>query len=308
MMIAFGYQGRYKIRTQSNLINMRQSKTLLLVTARTLLIVLLSISTFQCSKDDEKPSRGKITGKVTDLSSGATLADVHVIVFNSSSNAPENTVTTNASGDYTVEVSPGTYFLKFYKQGYIALPSPGMEAISFSVAAAETIDQPAEMSASAVTDTGWITGKVSAGSAAMAGVLVVAEGNGEAYSGLSDHEGNYTIFNVPAGSYDVKGYTSAYSTTVAPALVSSGSETTDINLNLTQNATGNIDGTFKVISQTTIAEAPAKMTISWCICLPGKQFPVFHNRCPILHRSTFRSLTFPTAPTSSEQLMKTTTS
>ena len=39
-----------------------------------------------------------------------------------------------------------------------------------------------------------------------AGLLVVAEGVGEALIGFSNSEGLYTIFNVPAGTYTVQGY------------------------------------------------------------------------------------------------------
>lgn len=38
------------------------------------------------------------------------------------------------------------------------------------------------------------------------GVLVIAEGVDATYSGLADGEGAYTIFNVPAGTYTVRGY------------------------------------------------------------------------------------------------------
>jgi hypothetical protein len=39
-----------------------------------------------------------------------------------------------------------------------------------------------------------------------AGVLIVAEGGGEAYTAITDRRGRYVVFNVPPGTYEVAGY------------------------------------------------------------------------------------------------------
>jgi hypothetical protein len=118
------------------------------------------------------------------------------------------------------------------------------------------------MSVSKITNTGYINGKVSVGSTVQPGVLVIAEGNGSAYSAITDKDGNYTIFNVPAAAYEVKGYMADYSTTSAPATVTANTASNDIDLTLTQGVSGTVSGTFKVISQTTIATPPSTMDIS----------------------------------------------
>lgn len=246
----------------------------------TILLLLTGVFFSQCSKDDPAPAQGTISGKVTDFSSGIALVDVSVVVFNASTNAPQNTTTTNATGDYSIQVNAGTYFLKFYRQGYLSVPSVGTEPISFQVTTGQTATQAAQMVASNLTNIGFIKGKVSVGSSGQSGALVVAEGNGAAYSGLSDKDGNYTIFNIPVGSYQVKGFLAEYSSTSAPASVSANVATNDINITLTKNATGQVAGTFKVISQTTIVTPPTTMDISLVHALTRETVPGLSKSLP----------------------------
>ncbi len=227
------------------------------------IIALLGISLVNCSKDDPAPvTTGKVTGKVTDLANSSALSEVSVFVFDATTNAPVNTVKTDANGDFTIDLNEGNYFLKFYKQGYDPIPPQGMESIPFAVTVGQSVTQSAIMSASKVTNTGYITGKVSVGTTGQSGVLVIAEGSGVAYSGVSDKDGNFTIFNVPAASYNVKGYLAEYSSTSVSASVTASTATSNINVTLTKNATGTVTGTFKVISQTTIATPPTNMDIA----------------------------------------------
>jgi hypothetical protein len=240
----------------------RMKKNALRLTSFSALLITAFIFS-NCSKDDPQPvTTGKITGKVTDLSTGAALSEATVIAFDANTNSPVSTSKTNTSGDYTLDVAEGNYFLKFYKQGYESVPPLGIEPVPFAVTIGQTATQPAQMSVSKITNTGYINGKVSVGSTAQPGVLVIAEGNGSAYSAITDKDGNYTIFNVPAAAYEVKGYMADYSTTSAPATVTANTASNDIDLTLTQGVSGTVAGTFKVISQTTIATPPSTMDIS----------------------------------------------
>lgn len=231
---------------------------------KSLLPLLISGFIFtSCSKDDPEPvTTGKITGKVTDLSTSAAIQEATVILFDANTNSPVNTTTTNASGDYSFDVVGGNYFIKIYKQGYASVPPQGLEPVPFSVSVGMSTSQSVEMSASGLTDAGYISGKVSVGGQGMPGVLLVAESNGSAYSAISDKDGNYTIFNVPAAVYDVTGYLLDYASTSQAATVTTDTETSGINLTLTQGTSGQVSGTFKVISQTTIATAPETVDIT----------------------------------------------
>jgi hypothetical protein len=225
-----------------------------------LCIIVFNLS--NCSKDDPEPSTGKISGKVTDLSSGSALSEATVIAFDAGDNSPVSTTTTDASGNYSFDLAPGNYFLKFYRQGYLSVPGIGSEAVPFEVIAGQTATQSAEMSASSLTNLGFITGKVSVGANGKSGVLVIAQSGSTAISAITDDKGNFKIFNVPAGSYEVKGYIADFSCAPIAAQVVANTETSAVNVSLTQGASGNVNGTFKVISQTTIATPPATMDIS----------------------------------------------
>lgn len=228
------------------------------------LFVLLSITfVFQnCSDDDEAPTTGKIIGKVTDAVSGTALADATVIVFDADANEPLVTGKTNATGDFAFDVAQGTYFLKFYKQGYESIPPKGLSAVPFDVINGQSTEQPAELTASTLTNAGYISGRVTVGSEGKGGVLVVAETSQLGFSSITDANGMYTIYNVPAGSYAVKGYLAGHSTTTEQASVTSGAETSAINLALTFGESYTFSGTFKVISQTNIQVTPTTMDIS----------------------------------------------
>lgn len=209
------------------------------------LINLLFIS---CSKDDPKPSSGTLSGTVTDAVAGTGLENVSIIVFDTETNSPtETSLTTDASGNFSATLSPGTYFLKFFKQGYNAVPSPGIEAVAFSIEAGVTTTQSAEMSPSTVTNGGYISGKVAVGSSGVAGVLIVAEdeSTNKAYSSFTDHNGDYSIYNVPAGSYLVKGYHLDYSSNSVAATVTTNTETSGINVDLTAGASGSLTGSVR---------------------------------------------------------------
>jgi hypothetical protein len=228
--------------------------------ALTLLVICFNLS--NCSKDDPAPSTGKISGKVTDLASGSALSEATIIAFSAEDNSPVSTTTTDGSGNYALDVYPGNYFLKFYRQGYLSVPGLGSEAVPFEVVAGQTATQSAEMSARPATNLGFITGKVSVGTEGKSGALVVAEVNGTAISAITDDKGNYKMFNVPAGSYQVKAYLSDFSGAAVSAQVLANAETSAINISLSQGASGQVTGTFKVISQTTIATPPTTMDIS----------------------------------------------
>ena len=246
----------------------------------TLLLFVISIAFTQCSKDDPSPNTGTISGIVRDLGTSALMPNVTVVVFDASTNAPNKTALTDGNGEYSIKVDGGNYFLKFYKQGYSAVPPPGIDPISFEVVAGQVSSQNAQMSALNLSNVGFIKGKVSVGSTGQQGVLVVAEGSGVAYSGVSDKDGNYTIFNTPAGSYQVKGYLAEYSSVSVAATVTANTETNSINIALTKNAGGQVSGTFKVISQTTIATPPANMDISLVHSITRETVPGLSKSVP----------------------------
>jgi hypothetical protein len=206
------------------------------------LIMAASLFLYACSKDDPKPTTGKLLGQVTDAMSAEALEGVRVIIFNADDNAPTGTIlTSDASGNFTTDLTPGNYFIKLYKQGYEAVPPSGMDAVPFSIALSVTSDQSAEMFPIESVNIGFISGKVTG---ATGGVLVVAEDdvNNTAYSSVSGADGTYAIYNVPAGSYSVRGYAASYSSNSVDASVTTDTETTNVDITLTSGATGTLSG------------------------------------------------------------------
>ena len=233
---------------------------------------ILSLSLFSllivfssCKKDPEPtpaPTTGTVSGIVTDFDTSSAIADVTVILFDAATNAPVMTTVTDASGNYSFEIEGGSYFIKFSGQGYLPNPPVGINPIPFTIVNGEITDKPAQMIASGSSTDGFISGQITDGSAGVAGVLVVAELNGVAYSAITDQDGNYSIFNVPAGTYAVTAFIAGYSSTVADAIVTASTETTAVDVTLTTGAAGSFNGTISIISQTGIVTAPTTMDIS----------------------------------------------
>jgi hypothetical protein len=80
-----------------------------------------------------------------------------------------------------------------------------------------------------------------------AGVLVVANGASEGYSAISDASGAFTIFNVPAGEYEVRGYALGLQLTPAPVTVVDA-DIIDIELALASTPLNTISGTMQIVN------------------------------------------------------------
>jgi hypothetical protein len=257
------------------------STTTLLRVKYMLGVFMICLTFFNCSNDDPTPAAtGKISGSVTTVSGSVAVADATVILFDANTNAPVSTTKTDASGSFSFDVIEGNYFIKIYKQDYESVPPQGIEPVPFSVTLGQTTTQSAEMSPSLLDNLGYITGKVSVGAAGKQGVLVIAEGGGSGYSAITDTEGNYIIFNVPAAVYTVKGYLANFVSTSLDATVTASTATNGVDLSLTEGSAGQVTGTFKVISQTTIATPPADMDISLVHPITKESIPGLSQRVP----------------------------
>jgi len=79
------------------------------------------------------------------------------------------------------------------------------------------------------------------------GVLVVAEGGPRGFSALSDRSGDYEIFNVPAGSYTVRGYRAGVQ--LQPVEITVASEDlTDINLEASSTELSRVSGNLQIVN------------------------------------------------------------
>jgi len=82
------------------------------------------------------------------------------------------------------------------------------------------------------------------------GTLVVAGNAGatNAPTGIAARDGTYTVFNVPAGSQEVRGYLQGLQIKPATAMVAAGAETKGVDLLADTTALGTVSGTIQFVN------------------------------------------------------------
>lgn len=248
-----------------------------------LLIICLLIFSLACKKDNEAPETGTLKGVVSDAVTAANLENAQIIIFNSDSNTPVKSLATGADGNYQADLSPGSYYLKIYKQGYDNVPPRNISPIPFTVIVGSEINNPVEMNLSTVQNGGSITGKISENGTGVAGVLVVGEKDGVGFSAVSNDEGVYYLNNLPAGTYHIKGWISGYESEQFPVTVNAPSAA-EQNIALTKGATGSVSGTISFLA-TTALETDVSLT-----------HPITEEAIPGLNTLTSSSYTIKNVP------------
>jgi hypothetical protein len=214
-----------------------------------LLFTLLS----GCKKSNEPTTTGIVSGTVKNASTSAVIPNARVLVFDANTNAPAaNSIFTASNGTYSFDLTPGSYYIKLSKLGYENLPPANIIAVPFTVVLQQTVTMDFQMNQMTTTGLGTISGQVTASSNPAAGVLIVASGTSGGYSSVSDKNGDYWIYNVPAGAYTVKAWKSSYnSSSASVTLVSSGNSQNN-NLTLTSGASGSVTGSITFLATTNI--------------------------------------------------------
>ena len=212
------------------------------------LFAIATVAFFSCKKNsDNGPATGQLKGVVKDATTLSPLENASVIVFNADNNSPTGqTLKTSASGEFSTDLAPGNYFVKLSRQGYYPVPPPSLTAVPFSISAGHLTQSDGEMFPISINNAGWIVGKVTSGGSAVQGALVVATDsqNTIAFSTSSDQNGDFSVFNVPAGSFNVEAYLASYNSSVVAASVTPGVGTTALNVEMQKTAnailTGNV--------------------------------------------------------------------
>ncbi|HEY5947594.1 MAG TPA: carboxypeptidase-like regulatory domain-containing protein, partial [Kofleriaceae bacterium] len=94
--------------------------------------------------------------------------------------------------------------------------------------------------------TGAIKGHVAENST-NSSVLVVAEVNGAGYTALAGRDGDYTIFNVPAGATNVAAYARGHNYVARNADVKVGA-TVEVNLDVSDAAASTVSGSVSIVN------------------------------------------------------------
>jgi len=204
-----------------------------------------------CKKNKKGATTGQLKGIVKDATTAAPLENVSVIIFNADNNSPTGqTLKTDANGEFSDKLVQGNYFVKLSRQGYYSVPPPTLEAIPFAINVSQITQKDAEMFPSGTNTAGWVEGMVTSNGNPVRGALVVAtDGTGKtAFSTISDAEGNYAIFNVPAGSFNIKAYMQNYNSDQVAATVNTQTVTAGVNITMQKNAGATLSGSIRNLS------------------------------------------------------------
>jgi hypothetical protein len=191
------------------------------------------------------------------------IAGAHVVARDDNGASIANVAISDANGAYSLvipaprnaagEPLPTKYTLRADAAGYDTFPGGLRVALPLDVRAATGSPPALQNSATTIglyarsgSAFGSISGKVKAD--VPGGVLVVAEGAGAHGSGIADKSGAYTIFNVPAGAYEVRGYAAKLDLASASASVNAGAETKGVDLNTSGRALGSVSGTVSIVN------------------------------------------------------------
>ncbi len=215
---------------------------------------------------------GKIVfrGDVTDTSDGAPIEDAQVMALDDQGVAVSDVALSNAQGNYELEIpavrnddgtpAAATFTLRGAAQDYQPFPSGVRVALPIDVTDA-TADGDLYVLESALTDIGLIplepgertiiSGKITAleGEAAgeVGGVLVVATGPDGSFSAITDSSGNYTIFNVPDGEYEIHAYAADLQVDAGSATVS-GAAVRGVDLVQLDSETATVTGNIQIVN------------------------------------------------------------
>jgi hypothetical protein len=201
-----------------------------------------------------------VQGKVTSTT-GTPVAGAQVVARDANGAAVSSLATSQADGTYSLRVpmernADGTpvggtlYTLRADAAGYLTFPTAPREALPVDMS---TANGTPPMVKSTATDIALIALAQSQGLATIqgqvvtddpAGTLVVAGG----VTAVADREGNFTLFNVPAGSIEVKGYRTGIELGSATITVAAGQKATGITLTSAGPATAVVSGTVQIVN------------------------------------------------------------
>jgi hypothetical protein len=240
-----------------------------------------------CNVDDDTPCEGKLScepttesdtrclapivlkGRVFDLASDANIAGARVLAQDANQ-APESAVVVSGEdGVYELPITrvrgtDGSFdsfrvALRADASGYDPFPSGLRTAISIEINDADAVltdgqrvvELPATdigllALADAASRTASIQGHVSLPGTGL-GVNVIAESAGKGYASVPDSDGNYQIFNLPAGDYTVTAYAFNVTYENKPATLAAGATET-VDLGTGTDAPGTLVGAIQIVS------------------------------------------------------------
>jgi hypothetical protein len=205
----------------------------------------------------------KLRGRVFDTSTDAAIPDARVVARDANQAALSAVAITDANGSFELAVPAkraaggavleSALTLRADAAGFLTFPYAPRSAIPIDLAEA-TDDALIESAATEIglirlpgtTDLGSISGRVL--SARPGGTLVVAGGTAGGKTGIADVDGDYTIFNVPAGTWDVRGYAPGVNLEMETVAVTARSRVADVDLAVVSEASASVSGSVQIVN------------------------------------------------------------
>jgi hypothetical protein len=205
-----------------------------------------------------------IAGRVFDTSDDTAVAGAHVVARDANGAALSTVAVTDANGDYALNVparrnADGTVAtddvtLRADAMGYLGFPRAPRVALPIDL----TLAGASSRVESALTEIGLIPLAESAGLGSISGrvggehpggTLVVADAEGRlGVTGIADVNGDYTVFNVPAGAIGVSGYARGVNLDSAEITLDSGAELSGVDLALLSTETAIVGGNVQLVN------------------------------------------------------------
>lgn len=208
-------------------------------------------------------------GMVMDSVTGASVGGAYVLALDDQSTAITDVAITDAAGNYVLDVpvprnddgSPiGDVIFTLRASAKDYQPFPGGLRTALPIASSEAASGNDGWGIqTALTNIALLAlpmaqrGSPSISGAVLAekesgGVLIVAQdSSGKGVSAITDRSGAYTIFNVPTGSYEVKGYAAGLQLDAAAVEVSAA-DLTGIDLKRGTAALGTVSGSVNIVN------------------------------------------------------------
>lgn len=208
----------------------------------------------------------KVRGLVFDISDDAAIEDARVVARDANGSVASTVAVTDNLGEYELNVAAtrdedgqptGSITLRADAAAYQTFPGGVRPALPVDVSS------PVEMDGMLIVDTvltdiGLIPLEPGAGTATIhgsveipdesRGALVVAESDPDTgFTALADRNGDYRIFNLPAGTYDVQAYNQGVNYD-AENVSLAGGEDKEVNIALNNDDPGDVSGTVQIVN------------------------------------------------------------
>lgn len=208
-------------------------------------------------------------GMVTDSSNGSPIGEAQVIAVDDEGVAVSDVAITDEDGNYELAVPvernedgepiDSTFTLRAAAQEYLPFPRGIRVALPISTEGADSEDG-AYVVDSALTDIALIpletddlfsiSGQIvqfDGSKSVVGGVLVVASGSDDAISAITDKSGEFTLFNVPDGDYELSGYAAEIQIEAKDVSVD-GEPLADVKLTELDEATTTVSGSINLVN------------------------------------------------------------